>query len=104
MMISRTSLSLSVGEAFDVVGAGIEVASDVSEDDEVGIDRGGIAFEDFKIGLTGRQSEPNTLVTVMAWSKTVSTPDWAFSLRMLIFSRLLSSSNFTYFIIMSAVV
>lgn len=42
------------GEAFDVFGAGIEFASDVGENGEMGVDRSGIAFEDFKIRLAGR--------------------------------------------------
>ena len=42
------------GEAFDVLGASIKVASDVSENSKVGIDRDGIPFEDVKIGLAGR--------------------------------------------------
>lgn len=50
------------GEAFDVFGAGIEVAPNVGEDSEVGIDRGGVTFEDFKICVAGRQTKPNTLV------------------------------------------
>lgn len=50
------------GEAFDVFGSGIEVASYVSEDGEMGVDGGCIAFEDFKIRFLSRQTEPNTLV------------------------------------------
>lgn len=42
------------GEAFDVLCAGIEVSSDVSEDGKMSIDGSGIALEDFKIGLAGR--------------------------------------------------
>ena len=42
------------GEAFDVFGAGIEVAPNVGEDSEVGIDRGGVTFEDFKVCVAGR--------------------------------------------------
>lgn len=42
------------GEAFDVLGASIEVSSDVSEDGEMGVDRGGVALEDFKIRFVGR--------------------------------------------------
>lgn len=41
-------------EAFDILGTSIEVAPNVGEYSEVGIDRGGVAFEDFKIGLAGR--------------------------------------------------
>lgn len=37
------------GEAFGVLRADIEVASDVGEDSEVCVDRGGITFADFKI-------------------------------------------------------
>lgn len=50
------------GEAFDVFGAGIKVASDVGEDGEVSVDRSGISFEDFKVCVAGRQTEPNTLI------------------------------------------
>lgn len=55
-------VELICGEALDVLGTGIEVASDVGEYGEVGIDRGGIAFEDFKVCVAGRQTEPNTLI------------------------------------------
>lgn len=92
------------GEAFDVFGAGIKVASDVGEDGEMGVDGGCITFEDFKIRFLSRQPELIRSSSMMAWSKTVSTPDWALSFRVLIFYLLLSSSNFTYFIIMSAVI
>lgn len=37
------------GEALDVLGAGVEVASEVGEDGKMSIDRGCIALEDFKI-------------------------------------------------------
>lgn len=47
---------------FDVLGAGIELTSDVSEYSEMGVDGGGITFEDFKVCVTGRQTKPNTLV------------------------------------------
>ena len=47
-------IELVGGEAFDVFGAVIEVSSDVNEDSEVGIERGGVAFEDFKISVAGR--------------------------------------------------
>lgn len=50
------------GETLNVLGAGIEVPSYVSKDSEVGVDRGGITFEDFKVCVAGRQSKPNTLV------------------------------------------
>lgn len=50
------------GEAFDVICTGIEVASDVSEDGKMSIDGSGIAFEDFKIGLAGGQTKPNTFI------------------------------------------
>lgn len=39
------------GEAFDVLRASIEVVSNVGEDSEVCVDRGGITFADFKICL-----------------------------------------------------
>lgn len=55
-------IELVGGEAFDVIGAGIKVASDVSEDSEMCVDRSGIAFEDFEVRVTGRQTESNTLV------------------------------------------
>lgn len=41
-------------EAFDVIGAGFKVATNVGENSEVSIDRGGITFEDFKVRLAGR--------------------------------------------------
>lgn len=47
-------IELVGGEAFDVIGAGFEVASDVGENSEMGVDRGDIPFEDFKISLAGR--------------------------------------------------
>ena len=50
------------GEAFDILGAGFEVATYVGEDGEVGIDRGSITFEDFKIRFLSRQTEPNTFI------------------------------------------
>ena len=49
-------------EPLDVLGAGIEVATYVGEDSEVGIGRGSVTFEDFKIRFAGRQTEPNTLI------------------------------------------
>ena len=36
------------GAVVDVLGTGIEVSSDVSGDGKMGVDRGGITFEDFK--------------------------------------------------------
>lgn len=42
------------GEAFDVIGASIEVTSNVCEDCDVGVDRGSIPFEDFKVCVAGR--------------------------------------------------
>lgn len=50
------------GEAFDVLGASIEVAPEVGENSEVGVDRGRISFEDFKVCVTGWQTEPNTFI------------------------------------------
>ena len=41
-------------EAFDVLGAGVEVATNVGEYGEMCIDRGGIPFEDIKISLASR--------------------------------------------------
>ena len=55
-------IELVGGEAFDVLCAGIEVASDVGEDGEMSIDRSGISFKDFKVCVASRQTEPNTLV------------------------------------------
>lgn len=55
-------VELISGEAFDVFGAGIKVASDVGENGEVSVDRSGISFEDFKVCVAGRQTEPNTLI------------------------------------------
>lgn len=49
-------------EAFDVLGTGIEVASNVGEYGEMCVDGSGIAFKDFKIRFLSRQTEPNTLV------------------------------------------
>lgn len=54
------------GEAFDVFGAGIEVASDVGEYGEVGIDRGGVTFEDFKIHFAGSKPSRIRSSSVMA--------------------------------------
>lgn len=42
------------GEAFDVLGAGIEVPSYVSKDSEVGVDGSCISLEDFKVCVKGR--------------------------------------------------
>lgn len=90
------------GEAFDVFGAGIEVAPNVGEDSEVGIDRGVSPSKISK--YASRVGKPSRIrsSSVMACPKSVSTPYWAFSLRILIFSLWLPSLNFTYFIIMLA--
>lgn len=82
-------------KAFDVLSAGIEVATDVCEDGKMDIDRGSIPprrFQD-RSRLVGKPSRIRSS-SVMVWSNTVSTPIWEFSLRMLIFSLLLLSSNF----------
>lgn len=50
------------GEASDVLGTDIEVVSYVGEDGEVSVDLSSISFEDFKVCVAGRQTEPNTLV------------------------------------------
>lgn len=55
-------IDLVGGKAFDVLGAGFEVASDVGEDGEMSVDRSGISFEDSKVCVTSRQTEPNTLI------------------------------------------
>ena len=90
------------GEAFDVIGASIEVPSNVCEDCEVGVEE---AVSHSKISkYASRVGKPSRIrsSSVMACPKSVSTPYWAFSLRILIFSLWLPSLNFTYFIIMLA--
>lgn len=49
-------------KALNVLGASIEVSPEVGENSEVGVDRGCISFEDFKVSVTGWQTEPNTFI------------------------------------------
>lgn len=47
-------IELLGGKSLDVVGAGIEIATDMGEDGEVCINGSGIAFKDFKVCISGR--------------------------------------------------
>lgn len=49
-------------EAFDVLCVSIEVATEVSEDCEMGMYGCSISFEDFKIRFLNRQPKTNTLI------------------------------------------
>lgn len=49
-------------KSLDIFGAGVEIASDMGEDGEVGIDGSGIAFEHFKVDFTAWYAKTDSFI------------------------------------------